>query len=150
MIVAWIIARKRGYKGDEKPCAAHIWTTFKDAILALLMPAIILGGIYGGVFTPTEAAVVAVVYGFVIGFFVYKELHYRDLKEILVNSVVGTAMIMFIIAAVGLVIGWVAVFLSSFVLPVLVAMIPALASIPFIANGDFDFDFDFDDFEYFD
>jgi C4-dicarboxylate transporter DctM subunit len=98
MIVAWIIARKRGYKGDEKPCAAHIWTTFKDAILALLMPAIILGGIYGGVFTPTEAAVVAVVYGFVIGFFVYKELHFRDLKEILVNSVVGTAMIMFIIA----------------------------------------------------
>ena len=69
MIVAWIIAGKRGYKGDEKASAAHIWTTFKDAILALLMPAIILGGIYGGVFTPTEAAVVGVVYGFVIGFF---------------------------------------------------------------------------------
>ena len=98
MIVAWIIARKRGYKGDEKASAARIWTTFKDAILALLMPAIILGGIYGGVFTPTEAAVVAVVYGFVIGFFVYKELNFRDLKGILVDSVVGTAMIMFIIA----------------------------------------------------
>jgi C4-dicarboxylate transporter DctM subunit len=98
MLVAWFIARKRGYKGDRRADAAHVWATFKDAILALLMPAIILGGIYGGVFTPTEAAVVAVVYGFVIGFFVYRELRIRDLKGILVNSVVGTAMIMFIIA----------------------------------------------------
>jgi C4-dicarboxylate transporter DctM subunit len=69
------------------------------------MPVIILGGIYGGVFTPTEAAVVAVVYGFIIGFFVYKELKLKHLKDILTNTVVSTAMIMFIIATAS-VFGW--------------------------------------------
>ncbi|MGI6251884.1 MAG: TRAP transporter large permease [Aminivibrio sp.] len=98
MLVAWLIARKRGYKGDEKASGAKIWSTFKDAILALLMPVIILGGIYGGVFTPTEAAVVAVIYGFIVGFFIYKELAFSQLKDILVNTSVGTATIMFIIA----------------------------------------------------
>lgn len=98
MLVAWLIARKKGYKGDEKASGAKIWATFKDAILALLMPVIILGGIYGGVFTPTEAAVVAVAYGFIIGFFVYRELTLPKLKDILVNTSIGTATIMFIIA----------------------------------------------------
>jgi len=98
MLVAWVIARKKGYKGDEKASGAKIWATFKDAILALLMPVIILGGIYGGVFTPTEAAVVAVAYGFIIGFFVYRELTLPKLKDILVNTSIGTATIMFIIA----------------------------------------------------
>jgi len=98
MLVAWEIARKRGYKGDEKASGAKIWATFKDAILALLMPVIILGGIYGGVFTPTEAAVVAVAYGFIVGFFVYRELSLAKLKDILVNTSIGTATIMFIIA----------------------------------------------------
>ncbi|GAB1427830.1 hypothetical protein MASR2M17_12580 [Aminivibrio sp.] len=63
------------------------------------MPVIILGGIYGGVFTPTEAAVVAVVYGFAVGFLVYRELRLSKLKDILVTTAVSTAMIMFIIAA---------------------------------------------------
>jgi C4-dicarboxylate transporter DctM subunit len=98
MFVAWLIARKKGYKGDEKASGAKIWATFKDAILALLMPVIILGGIYGGVFTPTEAAVVAVIYGFIVGLFVYRELSLSKLKDILVNTSVSTAMIMFIIA----------------------------------------------------
>ena len=99
MAVAWFIARKKGYKGDDKASGATIWATFKDAILALLMPVIILGGIYGGVFTPTEAAVVAVVYGFAVGFLVYRELRLSKLKDILVTTAVSTAMIMFIIAA---------------------------------------------------
>lgn len=98
MFVAWLIARKKGYKGDEKASGAKIWATFKDAIIALLMPVIILGGIYGGVFTPTEAAVVAVIYGFIVGAFVYRELSVSRLKDILVNTSVGTATIMFIIA----------------------------------------------------
>ena len=98
MLVAWVIARKKGYRGDEKAGGAKIWATFKDAALALLMPVIILGGIYGGVFTPTEAAVVAVIYGFIVGAFVYRELSISRLKDILVNTSVGTAAIMFIIA----------------------------------------------------
>src|SRR5699024_2837092 len=68
-------------------------------ILALLMPAIILGGIYGGLFTPTEASVVAVVYGFIIGTFVYKQINFKTLHKILVESVVTTSVILFIIAA---------------------------------------------------
>ncbi|MDD2379133.1 MAG: TRAP transporter large permease [Aminobacterium colombiense] len=98
MFVAWLISRKKGYRGDEKSSLNRIWQTFKQAILALMMPVIILGGIYGGVFTPTEAAVVAVVYGFVVGFFIYRELNLSQLKDILVTTVVGTSMIMFIIA----------------------------------------------------
>ncbi|MDD2206375.1 MAG: TRAP transporter large permease [Aminobacterium sp.] len=98
MFVAWLISRKKGYHGDEKPTLGRIWQTFKQAILALMMPVIILGGIYGGVFTPTEAAVMAVVYGFIVGFFIYKELHLSQLKNILVTTVMGTSMIMFIIA----------------------------------------------------
>jgi len=106
MLVAFKIAKKRGYKGDEKPSLKKVFETFKEAILALLMPIIILGGIYGGVFTPTEAAVIAVVYGFLIGFFVYRELKLKDLKDILTNTVVSTAMIMFIIATASI-FGWI-------------------------------------------
>ncbi|QSQ08124.1 C4-dicarboxylate TRAP transporter large permease protein DctM [Koleobacter methoxysyntrophicus] len=105
MLVAYKISKDRGYKGDEKVGFNKILMAFKDAILALLMPVIILGGIYGGVFTPTEAAVVAVVYGFIIGFFIYKELKLEHLKDILTNAVVSTAMIMFIIATAS-VFGW--------------------------------------------
>ena len=62
------------------------------------MPIIILGGIYGGIFTPTEAAVVAVVYGLIVGLFIYKEIKFSDLAEIFSSSVVVSAVIMFIIA----------------------------------------------------
>ncbi len=106
MFVAYKISKDRGYVGDKKSDFSEVLNTFKDAIFALLMPVIILGGIYGGVFTPTEAAVVAVVYGFIIGVFVHKELKFSQLQEILTNTVVTTAMIMFIIASASI-FGWV-------------------------------------------
>ncbi len=68
---------------------------------ALLMPVIILGGIYGGVFTPTEASVVAVFYALAIGIFVYREVKPRDLLVVLKKSVISSAVIMFIIANAG-------------------------------------------------
>src|SRR5690606_4705514 len=71
---------------------------FADAILALLMPVIILGGIYGGVFTPTEAAVVAVVYGLIVGLFIYREIKWKELSGIFTSSVITSAVILFIIA----------------------------------------------------
>ncbi|RVU54719.1 TRAP transporter large permease [Anaerosphaera multitolerans] len=78
MIVCYIISKKRGYRGsDKRSSAKDILVAFKDAIWAILSPVIILGGIYSGIFTPTEAAVVSVVYSFIVGIFVYKEL---DLK----------------------------------------------------------------------
>ena len=66
------------------------------------MPVIILGGIYGGIFTPTEAAVVAVAYGLFVGFFIYKDLKISALPKIFESTVIGTAVVMFIMNAAGL------------------------------------------------
>ncbi|MCG5251003.1 TRAP transporter large permease [Brevibacillus agri] len=98
IIYAYWVSKKQGWGGGEKHSAKEIWQAFKDAILAILMPVIILGGIYGGVFTSTEAAVVAVVYGLVVGLFVYREIKWRDLGEIFNSAASMTAVIMLIIA----------------------------------------------------
>lgn len=79
----------------------NVFTTFKDAIWALLMPIIILGGIYGGIFTATESGCVACFYGLFVGIFIYKEIKLKDFYNIMVDSVVSTGMIMLIVAAAG-------------------------------------------------
>lgn len=99
MVVAWYIARRSGYKGERRYSWAERRKAFQEALGSLLMSVIILGGIYGGVFTPTEAAVVAVVYGLFVGFFVYKELKLSQLKGIFVRTAISTAVIMLIIGA---------------------------------------------------
>ena len=98
MILVYVISLKKGYGGGERFTVLDFFKAFADAILAILMPVIILGGIYGGIFTPTEAAVVAVVYGLIVGVFIYKEIKFKDLIEIFSSSVVVSAVIMFIIA----------------------------------------------------
>lgn len=92
------VSKKKGWGGGETYSFRDFAIAFKDAILALLMPVIILGGIYGGVFTATEAAVVAVVYGLVVGLFIYREIKWKDLGEIFSSAATMTAVIMFIIA----------------------------------------------------
>lgn len=72
--------------------------TFKNAIFALLMPIIILGGIYGGVFTPTEAAAVSCIYAFIVSVFIYKELKFKDLKPIFIKSAVASAVVLFVVS----------------------------------------------------
>jgi C4-dicarboxylate transporter, DctM subunit len=74
----------------------------RQAILALLMPVTVLGGIYGGIFTPTEASVVAVFYALIVGMFVYRRIRLPDLWRALQRTVVSTTVIMVIIAAAGL------------------------------------------------
>lgn len=74
------------------------WLAFKDAIWGLIMPFIILGGIYGGVFTPTEAAGVAVAYGLFVGVFIYKRITLKSLLQILRTSAISSATIMCIVA----------------------------------------------------
>lgn len=77
MITSYFIAKKKGYpKSESRP---RVWPAFKDAFWALLVPVIILGGIYGGIFTPTEAAVVASVYALLVGRFIYKELDFKSI-----------------------------------------------------------------------
>ena len=80
----------------------EVWRTFKSAFWGLLMPVIILGGIYGGIFTPTEAAAVSVVYGLFVGMIIYKEVKFKDLWEILIDSAKTTGGIMLIVACASL------------------------------------------------
>lgn len=98
MIVCYIVSKKNGYKGkDKKSTWGERWLSFKDAVWAILSPVIILGGIYSGFFTPTEAAVVSVVYSFIVGVFVYKELDlkgaYKSFKDAIVVNGSTTFMI---------------------------------------------------------
>ena len=97
--VAMLYCVKRGYKGNGlKFSFKRVGATFVSAIGALLVPIIILGGIYSGTFTPTEAAAVAVFYGLLVGFFVYKELTFKKMVDALISSAVTTGTIMIIVA----------------------------------------------------
>lgn len=99
-VVSYIISKKRGYGGTgHKASGREIWLAFKDAFWGLMTPVIILGGIYGGIFTPTEAAGVAAIYGLFVGFFVYRELTMKKLKQLLIESSVGSAVVMLIVAS---------------------------------------------------
>ncbi len=89
MAYSYFVAKKRGYPCSNKPRdLKNLWLSFKDAVWALLVPVIILGGIYGGIFTPTEAAVVGIVYAMIIGKFVYRELDFKMLREAYKDTVV--------------------------------------------------------------
>ena len=85
-----------------KASAKERIAALKDAFWGLLMPVIILGGIYGGIFTPTEAAAVAALYGLLVGFFIYKSLTLKDLMPLLRDSVSQTAVVMFIVGTASL------------------------------------------------
>ncbi|MCC6869920.1 MAG: TRAP transporter large permease [Burkholderiales bacterium] len=102
MLFVVLYARWKGYgKGDHDGRLPFL-TAARRAALALLMPVIVLGGIYGGVFTPTEASVVAVFYALIVGVLVYRETRIADLPRVLTKSVISSAVIMFIIANAGL------------------------------------------------
>ena len=99
----WYEANKHDIKPSRKKASAkERWSTFKDAFWGFLMPIIILGGIYGGIFTPTEAAAVSVVYGLFVGMVIYREVSFRDLFDILVDSAKTTGGIMLIVASASL------------------------------------------------
>lgn len=98
MGVSYIIVRKNDYGTMEKKSWKELWLSFKDAIWAMLMPIIILGGIYSGIFTPTESAAIAVVYGFLVGVFIYKQITFTVLKKILFSTVITSSTIGLIMA----------------------------------------------------
>jgi C4-dicarboxylate transporter DctM subunit len=100
ILIVWcyISSKKNGYIGDQtvytkKEKLDAVW----DAKWSLLVPVIILGGIYGGIFTPTEAAAVAVIYGFVVGTFVHKDLKLKDIPQVIADSALTTATVMIIV-----------------------------------------------------
>jgi C4-dicarboxylate transporter DctM subunit len=108
MGIALVLVVKREVKKKgivahrEKASWKQRWISFKDALWGFLMPVIILGGIYGGIFTPTEAAAVSVIYGLIVGVFIYREIKWKDFLDVLVSSAKTTGSIMLIIGSAAL------------------------------------------------
>ncbi|TXI73484.1 MAG: TRAP transporter large permease [Limnohabitans sp.] len=102
MFWVWIYCKFKGWGKNDGDGRLGFGKATWQAGWALLMPVIILGGIYGGIFTPTEASAVAVFYALIVGMVIYREIGIRDLYTILRKSVLSSAVIMFIIANAGL------------------------------------------------
>ncbi len=103
--LAIYVARKRGYPASEKVSGKEKWNRFVNSLWGLMTPVIILGGIFSGVFTPSEAAAIAVDYSLLVAFFVYKTMDLKKLYKLVINAGVTSALIMFIIATAKL-FGW--------------------------------------------
>lgn len=98
ILVARHIAKKRGFGGKGQSAnLKNILKSGKEATWALMVPVIILGGIYGGIFTPTEAAVAAVLYGLFVGLFVYRELKFSQIPKHLIAAAQMTGMVLIIV-----------------------------------------------------
>lgn len=97
MILSYYISVKRNYPKGEMKSLRQIWDSFKGAFWAIMMTVIILIGILGGIFTPTEASIIAVVYGGLVGMFIYKELKLKDIPRVMIDSLRTTASIMVLV-----------------------------------------------------
>lgn len=102
IFVSLRMIRKMDIVTEERAGTKEIWAAFVDAVPAILMPVIILGGIYSGLFSPTEAAAVSCVYGLIVGMFVYRQIKLKELYELFRASMVGSGNIMLIIAGASL------------------------------------------------
>jgi C4-dicarboxylate transporter DctM subunit len=98
LVYTFIIAKKNNWRIEKKASISEIWLAAKDGIWALILPVLILGGIYSGLFTPTEAAAVSVVYALVVEIFIYKEFKFQDITEICQEAAVLSACLLFILA----------------------------------------------------
>lgn len=105
ILYIYIYAKKNSLVRDKKASKSELWQVTKKAVWALLIPVIILGGIYGGIFSPTEAAGVSAVYALVISFFVYKEMTIKKFYKICVESAITTAQVLVLVSAAQ-VLGW--------------------------------------------
>jgi len=98
MMYIYYISIKRGYGKSKRANLKELFDSFKEAFWALLTPVILIGGIIVGIFTPTEASVVAVVYALIISFFVYKEINIKILYKTIMESIITTSIVGIIIA----------------------------------------------------
>lgn len=105
ILYIYIYARKHNIPKDKKATKREVWETTRKAGWALLIPIIILGGIYSGIFTPTEAAGVSAVYALIISFFVYREMTIKKFYQICVESAITTAQVLVLVAAAQI-LGW--------------------------------------------
>lgn len=129
MVIAIVQAYRRNYPKGTPFSVRVILRTFRDAIWGLLTPVIILGGIFSGFFTPSEAAVIAVNYAFLVSLLVYRDLSLKQIYKIMVKSVTTTAIIMFVIAT-SAILSWV---LANWNIPTMVAQgVLSLSENPFM------------------
>jgi len=98
MITTFYLAKRSGFKGTTAASFMERLIAFKEAFWALLIIVIVIGGIYGGIFTPTEAGAFSVMYAFFVSFFVYRDTKFKDLPKIILDSAQTSSMIFFIIA----------------------------------------------------
>jgi C4-dicarboxylate transporter DctM subunit len=103
MVLSYFIGKKRDYRGREHFSGwGEIFRTGREAILALITPLIIIGGIVSGIFTATESGAIAVVYSLIIGLFIYKELTWRKVWELLKKSAISTGTVLIVVACASL------------------------------------------------
>jgi C4-dicarboxylate transporter DctM subunit len=96
-LTTWVLARKRNYPRLPRASFAERWRAFRRSVWGLLLIVVVIGGIYSGMFTPTEAAAVSAVYAFVIAVFVYRDLSIRQVPKVLLDSAAMSAMLLYII-----------------------------------------------------
>ncbi len=96
-LTTWILARKHNYPRMDKASWGERWLAFRRSAWGLLLIVIVMGGIYTGIFTPTEAAAMAAVYAFIIAVFVYKDLNLKQVPKVLLDSAAMSAMLLYII-----------------------------------------------------
>lgn len=99
IILSWYLCKKRGYVGSKKATHEEWLAALKDSWLSLLMPVVVLGGIYTGLFTATESAIISVVYAFLLSVFVYKELNFKKFCKCVEDSLITIGMITMVIAS---------------------------------------------------
>ncbi len=97
-LYAYFYCKKRNYKTQDKPTLKEIIAVFKESFWALCLPILIFGGIYSGMFTANEAAVVACFYAFIVEVFIHKDMKIKDIKQIIVSSAVTSATLLIIVA----------------------------------------------------
>ncbi|HEX4985116.1 MAG TPA: TRAP transporter large permease subunit [Burkholderiales bacterium] len=97
MLVAYLTARTKKFPTAPRASLREVWLSFKDAFWGLMLVVIVMGGIYGGIFTPTEAAAVSAVYAFVAAVFIYRGLRLRDVPKVLLSAANTSAMLLYII-----------------------------------------------------
>jgi C4-dicarboxylate transporter, DctM subunit len=129
MLYTWIYARRHKLPTEPRASAREVGQAVREALPALIMPVIILGGIFGGIFTATESAAVAVLYGFAVALLYYRELGWRDVPRLLTESAVTTGIVSLLLGFAGL-FAWV---LTVHRIPALLAsLILALSPSPWV------------------
>lgn len=97
MLATYVTARVKGFPTMGRASAGEVWTAFREAFWGLMLVVIVLGGIYGGIFTPTEAAAVAAIYSFIAAMFIYRGLLWHQIPKVLLSAANTSAMLLYII-----------------------------------------------------